>query len=281
MRFYPAIWKVISFFIGKSTHKKREDLWAIGREAVKRRQDDRTKDGRADFMEALLRYSETKEPISDAELSANAFILFMAGSETTATLLAGVTFYLLRNAEIMAKVVKEVRSEFAREDDITFASASSRLPYMLACLEEALRMYPPVPTILVRTTPSQQPSTVSGYEIPPGTPVGVHQLAANYSSANFKDPRVFAPERWLPSATSDTTSRYYDDARDARQPFSLGPRNCIGKNLAFSEMRQILARVLWRFDLELADPSLQWQKQKSYTLWAKGPMMCKISERQA
>lgn len=273
MRFYPAVWSVISFFIGKATMEKREKLFAIGREAAMKRKGDRSKDGRADFMEFLLKHSEEKEPISDAELGSNAHILFMAGSETTSTLLAGVTYYLLRNPEVMAKAVKEVREAFIKEEDITFNTASARLPYMLACLEEALRMYPPVPTILVRMTPPGQMSKVSDVDVPPGTQVGVHQLATNYSPSNFRNPYCFAPERWLPE------SNYHDDTRDARQPFSMGPRNCIGKNLAFSEMRQILARVLWRFDLELVDPGLQWEKQKSYTLWAKGPLDCSIKDR--
>lgn len=273
MRFYPAVWSVISYFIGKATMERREKLFAIGREAAMKRKGDRSKDGRADFMEFLLKHSDEKEPISDAELGSNAHILFMAGSETTSTLLAGVTYYLLRNPDVMDKAVKEVREAFSEEEDITFSTASARLPYMLACLEEALRMYPPVPTVLVRVTPPGQFSKVSGLDVPPGTQVGVHQLATNYSPSNFRDPYDFVPERWL--ADSD----YQGDNRDARQPFSVGPRNCIGKNLAFSEMRQILARVLWRFDLELVDPSLAWEKQKSYTLWAKGPLNCRVRDR--
>lgn len=273
MRFYPAVWKVISFFIGKSTMEKREKLFAIGREAAMKRKNDRSKDGRADFMEFLLKHSEQKEAISDEELASNAHILFMAGSETTSTLLAGATYYLLRNPEVMAKAVKEVREAFQRGEDITFGTASARLPYMLACLEETLRMYPPVPTVLVRTTPTDEISKVAGIDVPPGTHVGVHQLATNYSPSNFKDPYTFAPERWLQDP------EYQSDIRDARQPFSLGPRNCIGKNLAFSEMRQILARLLWRFDLELVDPGIEWDKQKSYTLWAKGPLMCRLKDR--
>lgn len=275
MRFYPAVWKIISFFIGKSTAAKREKLFGIGREAAMKRKGDRSKDGRADFMEFLLKHSEEKEPISDAELGANAHILFMAGSETTATLLAGATYYLLRNPEALAKAVKEVRQAFESERDITFGTASARLPYMLACLEEALRVYPPVPTVLLRTTPPDTFSKVSGYDVPPGTQVGVSQLAANYGPSNFREPHRFIPERWLP------TAEYADDNNDARQPFSLGPRNCLGKNLAFSEMRQILARVLWRFDLQLVDPGIEWEKQKSYTLWAKSPLMCRIVDRRA
>lgn len=274
-KFYPTVWRVISLFIGGRVQRGREGLFKIGRDTAMKRKNDPTKNGRGDFMESLLKYSDSKEPISDAELAGNAHILFLAGSETTATLLAGVTYWMLRTPEALKKAVQEVRSAFDREEDITFSSASAKLPYTLACLEEGLRMYPPVPTVLFRTT--TEAATVSGYAVPKGTHLGVHQMSTNWSPDNFSQAAAFHPERWLPFAPTDADSPFYNDNRDARQPFSVGPRNCIGKNLAFSEMRQILARVLWNFDLELVDKDLDWSNQKSFTLWQKGPLICRIS----
>lgn len=253
------------------------DLFQMGHDAVTKRKNDTSKNGRGDFMESLLKYSDNKEKITDAELAGNAHILFLAGSETTATLLAGVTFWMLRTPGTMKKAVEEVRSAFDKEQEITFSSASTKLPYMLACLEEGLRMYPPVPTVLIRTT--TEAATVSGYTVPKGTQLGVHQMSTYWSPANFHEADVFHPERWLPSAVDDADSPFYNDNRDARQPFSVGPRNCIGKNLAFSEMRQILARVLWNFDLEMVDKDLDWPNQKAYTVWQKGPLVCSIKLR--
>ena len=76
-------------------------------------------------------------------LTAHAGLLVIAGSETTATLLAGVTYLLLKNPDVMRKLQDEVRGSFAAEGEITLTSVS-KLSYMLACLDEALRMYPPV-----------------------------------------------------------------------------------------------------------------------------------------
>jgi cytochrome P450 len=78
--------------------------------------------------------------------------LFIAGSETTATLLCGVTYLLLSNPEILKKLAHEVRSGFASEDEITMTSVS-KLSYMLACLDEAMRVYPPIPSVLPRIVP--------------------------------------------------------------------------------------------------------------------------------
>lgn len=86
------------------------------------------------------------------ELVTNASILVVAGSETTATTLSGVTYFLLMNPDKLKKLIAEVRGAFQKESDITIVSAS-RLDYMLACLDESMRLYPPVPIGLPRIVP--------------------------------------------------------------------------------------------------------------------------------
>lgn len=66
----------------------------------------------------------------------------MAGSETTASLLSGVIYYLLKNPSVLEKLVKEIRSAFPTEEAITIASVSS-LKYESAVLQEGLRIFPP------------------------------------------------------------------------------------------------------------------------------------------
>lgn len=71
-------------------------------------------------------------------------MLIIAGSETTATALSGATYLLGKNPDTLAKLTKEVRSAFSSEGEITLSSVQN-LKYMLAVLDEALRMFPPVP----------------------------------------------------------------------------------------------------------------------------------------
>lgn len=85
-------------------------------------------------------------------LVANAEILIIGGSETTATLLSGVTYLLLQTPNAYQKLKDEVRSTFHSQEEIDLISVN-KLSYMLACLDEALRMYPPVANGLPRVCP--------------------------------------------------------------------------------------------------------------------------------
>jgi cytochrome P450 len=274
---YPVITPLLMAFLPKRLRTARQFQDKYTKETVQKRLANVAAHGRGDFMDSMLRHRGEKDGLSDRELEQNASILIIAGSETTATLLSGVTYWLLRSPEALAKVTDEVRSAFQTEADISLQDVGTRLPYMLACLDEAFRMYPPVPSGLQRRVLT--PSIIAGYNIPPGTAVSVHQSAAYWSPTNFHRPQRYVPERWLPEAKSDPSSPYFSDQRDVLQPFSVGPRNCIGRNLAYAEMRLILARVLWNFDLELCEESLDWSDQKSYILWDKPALMCKLKLR--
>ncbi|KAF7174254.1 hypothetical protein CNMCM6106_008462 [Aspergillus hiratsukae] len=230
-------------------------------------------------LTAMKRVERTSQHGRDDELAAHAFVLIFAGSETTATLLSGVTYWLLQTPDTLRRAIQEVRSTFESDQEINFASTAATLPYMEACLTEGLRMYPPVPTNIPRMCLPEATISVNGFKLPPGTTVSVHHSAAYWSARNFYQPRTFAPERWLPAASSDPGSVFYNDNRGVFQPFSFGPRNCIGRNLAYNEMRVILAKVLWNFDLELCEESHDWAEQKSYVLWEKPGLLCRLRKR--
>ncbi|KAI1075503.1 cytochrome P450 [Whalleya microplaca] len=219
---------------------------------------------RPDLIEGLLKRKDELHMNVD-QLAANSSFLIIAGSETTATLLSGVAFLLTTNPDKLAILAKEVRTSFNSEEEITLISVN-KLNYMLACLNEALREYPPVPGNLPRVTPKGGAS-IAGKFVPGNTDIGVWHWAISHDKNYWTDPMVYAPERWLDDP------RFKDDKLEAMQPFSLGPRNCVGRNLAYAEMRLILARVIYNFDMTLADESRGWMKnQKAYSLWDKPPL---------
>ena len=95
---------------------------------------------------------------------ANSTVLLVGGSETTATLLSGLIFHLLKTPRVLEKLQNEIREAFNSPSEMTF-SAEAKLPYIQACIEEALRLYPPVAGTMPRYTP---PSgiTIDGKFVP-------------------------------------------------------------------------------------------------------------------
>ncbi|KAL4921602.1 cytochrome P450 [Aspergillus aurantiobrunneus] len=275
---YPVVFQFFQALLPRAIIEARKEQVIHPRMTVQKRLQNASAYNRGDFMDSMLRHRGEKDGLTNLELEANSNILIIAGSETTATLLSGATYWLLRTSDVLAKLTSEVRSVMKTEGDITFQKVTADLPYMLACFNEAFRLYPPVPTGLQRRI--IDPANISGYDIPPGTKVSVHQLATYHSPSNFHRADCFIPERWFPETKSDPTSLFFSDNREAVQAFSVGPRNCIGRKLAFAEMRVILARVLWSFDLELCEESASWNDQKTYPLWEKPPLMCTLRRRE-
>lgn len=90
----------------------------------------------------------------------------VAGSETTATLLCGVTNLLLRDRPLLDKLVKAIREKIKTKEELVMENLGD-IPYLDACLEEGLRMFPPVPVGLLRIVPDQG-SEIDGHFIPAG-----------------------------------------------------------------------------------------------------------------
>ncbi|AEO63785.1 uncharacterized protein THITE_123322 [Thermothielavioides terrestris NRRL 8126] len=218
--------------------------------------------GRPDFVEAMATAkADDGRMLTMEEMTANARLLVLAGSETTATALTAASYFLATHPDVQAKLADEVRTTFATEDEIDLFSVNC-LTYMLAVLDEAMRVFPPVPRQLPRTlSPGRRRYLRTGLDIWP--------WAMNHSSRNFTEPEKFIPERWLPDEQYQG-QHFYKQRQGALQPFSVGPRNCIGKNLAYVEMRLILARLIFNYDLALADGVTEpFLENRAFTLWLK------------
>ncbi|KAI1102409.1 cytochrome P450 [Jackrogersella minutella] len=220
-----------------------------------------------DFMDKLIEaYKLGKMPFG--QLEGNASVLIGASSETTATFLSGLTYLLMKNHRVLQGLTKEIRETFQNAEDITF-SRVNHCKYLLACIEEALRVYPPSPQPHQRIVPASG-ATINGNYLPGGVAVAIPIYAACRSARNWSQPDFFIPERWL-----GEDPQFDGDKKDASQPFSFGPRNCIGRNLAYVEMKIIMARLMWHFDIESAAEG-DWLDQKVYLICEKGYLWVKL-----
>ncbi|PNS17594.1 Isotrichodermin C-15 hydroxylase [Sphaceloma murrayae] len=269
--FFPPLKKAVQLFSPKKAVMQRLEHIQYVKDKVSDRLELGSK--RPDYMDTILTHREKETGgMNRTEIDANANVLIIAGSETTATTLSGATYLCLTNPRVLDKVVAEVRSSFKTDEEIDIQSAS-KLEYMLAMFDETMRVYPPVPTTNFRRTPPEG-DVICGKFVPKDTSMSIWQLALYRDPRNFKNPNQFVPERWLGDP------EYEGDVKEAFNPFHLGPRACLGRNLAYAEMRVIFAKMLFNFDMKLADESQDWMDQNMYVVWEKNTLKVHLIPRE-
>ncbi|KAH8705846.1 cytochrome P450 CYP3/CYP5/CYP6/CYP9 [Talaromyces proteolyticus] len=246
---------------------------SLAEEKLKKRMESDMK--REDFVHYILKGSQEQageDGLTFQEMVSQAQVLLLAGSETTATSLSGMTYYLLKTPTALEKLTTEIRSAFTVESDITILKAS-QLPYLQAVLNESLRMYPPAPNSFPRVAPYPG-EMICGRYVPGGISVGMHHYSSYRSRKNFVEPNSFIPERWIMDETRDP--KFDADNHEAYHPFSTGTRNCLGRSIAWAELRLIVCKLFYNFDLALQPDSEKWIDQPTFGLWEKGPLNVRI-----
>ncbi|KAH7027179.1 cytochrome P450 [Microdochium trichocladiopsis] len=217
-----------------------------------------------DFIYQIL-HSESSKSLSQTEIVLNMALFISAGTDTTATALTGWTYFVCTHPEAYRRLVAEIRG-----GDGT-GNGTGGLPprwetvkclrYLDATVREALRLFPPSPASQQRVVPHGG-ATIDGYYVPAGTTVAVAPWVATHSRLNFCEPDAFRPERWLGESSGEgrDDDAFAGDRLGASLPFGTGPRVCIGRNLAYMEMRLVAAHLLWNFDVELegGDANVAW-----------------------
>jgi cytochrome P450 len=129
-------------------------------------------------------------------------------------------------------------------EDVRPGAKLNGCKYLRACIDEAMRLSPSVPGILPRVV-MPGGMEIDGQFLKEGVEVGVGTYAIHHNAKYFPEPFEYRPERWLEESPE------LDIAQKAFTPFSLGPRGCIGKGMAYMEMMIVMARVLMLFDIKV------------------------------
>ncbi|PWN52777.1 cytochrome P450 [Violaceomyces palustris] len=240
----------------------------------------------ADIMSYLLAEDkETGVKHTPEEIKADSGLIIVAGSDTSSSSLSMAIYLLLQHPECLRKAREEVDSIFEGQEVNDF-EALKKCVYLTACLNEAMRLFPPVASGLQREIPSNSSPVVASLRngekviIPPGMVVtfptySVHRDPRNFSPA----PEKFRPERWV------NPEKEIAFNKNAFLAFGHGPTSCIGKNLAWMEMRCFLASFIKRFDGKLDDSfddaAFQAGIKDTFTMTRTKPLMVKLVERPA
>lgn len=224
-------------------------------------------DGR-DLLDALLdaRDPETGTGLSEAEVGANIVTFIGAGHETTANALTW-SLYLVAMAQDVRERL-EAEADAVAADPVAAALTGDRLTMTRAVIEEAMRLYPPVPS-LSRVALAEDHA--GGVAIPKGALVIISPYVLHRHRTLWTAPRQFWPERFLPGER-ETIDRY------AYLPFGAGPRVCIGQQFAMTEAVLGLTMLIGAFRFEYAgrDPPVPMQQ---ITLRPQGGMPMKVRAR--
>jgi cytochrome P450 len=194
-----------------------------------------------DFLSMLMatRDRETHAPMSDKELIDEVLTLIVAGHETTAAALTWTWYLISGHADVQAQLQAEAD---AGGDQALGLDAAESLKFTHQVLQEALRLYPPGWLLTRRTIEEDE---LGGYPIAPRTDVFISPYTLHRHPAFWSDPEEFRPERF---AGADAEERH----RFSYIPFAVGPRHCIGENIAMFEMLVHVQVMSRRFRLTRA-----------------------------
>jgi benzoate 4-monooxygenase len=199
--------------------------------------------------------------MDEAELIAECATMLDAGNDTTQSTLAGCIFHLASNPEKQQKLFSALTTALnidnnklkeGKEFCIPSYKELQHIGYLRAVLEENWRCRPPLARGLPRITVGQG-ATIAGHFIPPGVTVSATVYTIQHDKNLFRRPLEFIPERWMPEEDFGKDETEAKNLKDYCIPFSLGPRACIGRNLAYMEVSIVIATLVLNFEWEMAE----------------------------
>ncbi|BAZ42306.1 cytochrome P450 [Calothrix sp. NIES-4101] len=204
-----------------------------------------------DILSLLISSKDTSgEGMTDFELRDELITLIIAGSESTATAMAWGLYWAYQQPRVREKIIEEIDDLNNFLDPISIF----KLPYLTVFCNESLRIHPITPFTFPRQV--QETTQLLGHTLEAGTIVQGCIYLLHQREDLYPEAKHFRPERFLEREFS-----LYEFL-----PFGGGSRRCIGETLAVFEMKLVLATILSRYQLELADKQPEKLKRRGPTL---------------
>ncbi|KAH7161004.1 cytochrome P450 [Dactylonectria macrodidyma] len=201
-----------------------------------------------DFMSKVLEDRDGKSRhLPFPQLVAEAGVFMSAGSDTTTSALSSTLYFLLSNPKCLQKLQEEVETRISLTEpcDIISYDLVRDLPYLRACIDETMRLRPPLAYPLQRLVVSPEGVMIAGHHVKPGTVVAVSPYTIHRNKTLYPNPDEFNPDRWFDPAQTENLKRY-------NIVFSQGPRQCLGRHIAIVELQILVSSLTRRYDMQLA-----------------------------
>lgn len=200
---------------------------------------------REDLLAKLQNAKDDRgEQMGKMELICEALTQLIAGSDTTSNTSCAILYHLCTNPRAMKKLQAELDEALRDSEDVPYHTEVQELPYLQAVLSESLRFHSTSAMGLPRCVP-QSGATISGHRFSEGSVVSVPAYTIHRTQSVFgQDAEEYNPDRWL---APDARKRF----EKAFIPFSVGPRACVGRNVAMQELSILIAAIIHRYDIVL------------------------------
>ncbi|KAM6588861.1 hypothetical protein CsatA_011466 [Cannabis sativa] len=198
-----------------------------------------------DILDILmsLKDSDGKPLLSEEEILAQVTEIFLAGIDNPFNTVEWALSEMLNHPEMLQKATEEIDKVVGNDNGTLLLQESHipRLPYLVACAREAIRLHPIIPFNVPHS--STEECTVAGHFIPKGSHILLSRLSLGTNPIAWPDePSRFNPDRHLPENRSDlgeTNLRFIS--------FTTGRRGCIGGVLGTNMTIMLLGRLLQCF----------------------------------
>ncbi|KAI2634647.1 cytochrome P450 [Xylaria nigripes] len=213
--------------------------------------------------------------LTETECQTEAFFMFAAGSETTASALRMILIHLISTPAAYHKLRTEMKAaiEDGRVSSPIKAAEARELPYLQAVLYEGLRIRPVATAPFGKEVPPEG-DTINGYFIPGGTSVGPNLPSLMGSKALFGgDADIYRPERFL---EADDATRI-EMQRNVEIVFGYGRWMCAGKVIAWLELNKTIFELVRAFDFQIYNPKDGFRSW-SYGTWVDKDILIAATE---
>ncbi len=238
------------------------------------------------FLDRVLDQKEAgKLEMSDHAIYFLCGTLMEGGSDTTSSIIIAFMHALTKWPEVQKKAQKQIDDVVGEDRSPTFEDYEN-LPYVVACVKEAMRWRPVVPLGFPHLL--SEDDTVDGMLLPKGSQVFINAFGMQHDSARFEDPDVFNPDHYAGVTELASELANGDWEKRDHYGYGCGRRICPGMHVAERNLFLAIAKILWALNIErgvdstgkVVDPDVS--NEEAYSagfLVCAEPFPCKISVR--